>query len=494
MKPIWITIFLCIQLASVKAQSGLEIVYDFCTDTPVTSSLYSCLADTNQFFVTGATMTLGVSPMHSTLASFDYNGNLLWYKKLFFPGIYNSSAGKNLLLKLDSNKYVVAALELDYSINSNKVIWQPFMYFFNRNGDSIGFVKLVDSFLTRYFNSIITDGKYIITVGGKHSKITGNVALWLCKFDTTGKLIWEKEYLSTEKGIDDINITKTNDGNYIVSGSMKDTSINAVGSCYMKFDTSGNIVWLKSLRKQYESYSRMDVATNPGGGYYFVSSVSRSAAMAPDSSFVYYGKLDDKGDTLWTRDFRKLFYNCEGIQINWTSDYKNLIILVGAYSSTQSGVLKIDTLGNPIWYTIPSYFLGGKKMECLLNAMSMTPDNRCLLVGATYIGHGTDNMSWMLVLDTNGMRYPNDPGLLSLGIKHMIVNNNFKTWPNPVQQTLFVSYTTTIERVELLDMTGRTLINLYPQKKLISIDVSYLSAGAYTLRVNNEVSKTVIKN
>jgi|GEM_PF-6662702 len=494
MKPILITIFLCIQLFSAKAQSGLEVVYDFCTDTPVTSSLYSCLADTNQFFVVGGTMTLGVSSLHSTLASFDYQGNMLWYKKLFFPGQYNSSAGKNLLLKLDTNKYVVAALELDYSINTTKVIWQPFMFFFKKNGDSIRFVKLVDSFQTRYFNSIVNDGKYIITAGGKFSKAGGTVALWLCKFDTTGNLIWEKEYLNTEKDINDINITKTNDGYYIVSGSMKDTSIHLVGSCYMKFDTSGNIVWLKSLKKQYQSYSRMDIATNPGGGYYFVSSVSRSATMAPDSSFIYYGKLDEKGDTLWTKDFRKWFYNCEGIQIKWTSDYKNLIILVGAYSSTQSGVLKIDTLGNPIWYTIPSYFSGGKKMECLLNAISMTPDNRCLLAGATYTGHGTDNMSWMIVLDTNGIRYPNDPGLLPLGIKTMIANNNFKIWPNPVKEQLFVSNTANIEKLELFDLEGRRLIESQPERNSCSIDVSLLSPGVYILRINDTVSRCVIKN
>jgi hypothetical protein len=77
-----------------------------------------------------------------------------------------------------------------------------------------------------------------------------------------------------------------------------------------------------------------------------------------------------------------------------------------------------------------------------------------------------------------------------------IFENSILIYPNPAETEIFIETKIEIERVELLDVTGRILIDDGQSKMKKSINISLLPSGVYLVRitVNNQVlTKKIIK-
>jgi uncharacterized repeat protein (TIGR01451 family) len=74
---------------------------------------------------------------------------------------------------------------------------------------------------------------------------------------------------------------------------------------------------------------------------------------------------------------------------------------------------------------------------------------------------------------------------------------NFKVYPNPANDRVFVAADSNIETVMIYDLLGKTVLNSSINSNTASIDVSGISAGLYLLEVSNgnvkQVSKLVIE-
>jgi uncharacterized repeat protein (TIGR01451 family) len=74
---------------------------------------------------------------------------------------------------------------------------------------------------------------------------------------------------------------------------------------------------------------------------------------------------------------------------------------------------------------------------------------------------------------------------------------NFKVYPNPANDRIFVAADSNIETVTIYDLLGKTVLNSSINSNTASIDVSGISAGLYLLEVSNgnvkQVSKLVIE-
>ncbi|MBW7913399.1 MAG: T9SS type A sorting domain-containing protein [Taibaiella sp.] len=491
-------------VVTVLAQNGLNFTHDFCTDSAELSSVSSNYADSNNFFVIGTTRTDTTYPQHGFVASFNYNGKLVWTKKLLHPGKYNAYSSNYSIIKSGIDKYSIIG-----TIFTTGKPWRPYIYIFNSNGDSINYWEYnLDTICTRYFSSIVNDGSNFIAAGTIFCSNPGptpdSASLWLCKFDSVGNTVWDRKYYTVYPGIANVGkIALSSDSlHYIVAVNMRPGQSGQMHSSILKLDTAGNVIWLKTLPKPYISENDVDIVTNPTGGYYFVSSVSLAPPLSdgsPGYSSIYYGKLDENGDTIWTKNFNGYFNNSSGNQIAWTPNKNHLIILAGPVSKTRAGAMKIDTSGNVIWHRFYRNTYGKDWWLTYdrLISLSVTPDNRYLMAGGYSDKPIQDKLlSWMILTDSNGCRYPNDSACVPVSVllDKSSSDNTVKIYPNPVNGIFYIEATpptATGQAVlsgedviaEVTDIYGRKLLRTKLQPGDNAVNMTQQPAGVYVVHV-----------
>ena len=75
-------------------------------------------------------------------------------------------------------------------------------------------------------------------------------------------------------------------------------------------------------------------------------------------------------------------------------------------------------------------------------------------------------------------------------------NVGIEAYPNPVKNTLNINAATTIDAVNIYDITGREVLRATPNVEKTSLDVSSLNKGFYLLTVksgNQELSTKLVK-
>jgi hypothetical protein len=484
------------------AQSGFDMTYDFCTDTNRANSVFSAYADTGRFFVFGTSATMPVSPTHGFVASFDYSGHLLWMNKLLYPGRINGASSYVNLIKLKPDRYLVLGTIADQNTVPQSTLYQPYLYIFNNNGDSIMYRAYMDSFLTRNYCSAYSDGNSIVTAGIASNKARDSLSLWLCKYDMAGNLLWEKSYLKSDNVSTPDRIRLSADKqHYAISGWMVDTAAHYGGSCLLVTDTMGNLVSFKRLKRPYDSWAEIDIVTNPSGGYYFAGSYSKLPPnVVAQGSNVYFGKLDEAGDTIWTRTLSDSLYYAIGYHIEWSTDHNHLLIHAAGSGEEVPALIKIDTTGNIVWYHKiqhhynfwDPWYVPGQ----VLHGMSVSPNEQYLIGGYTYIGN--DVQSWLILADSNGCRYPNDPACWPLSIAGPATRNNeIACYPNPVNDYLNIKSITKGTIIQLFDLTGREVYHAIAVQTFEEINTSSLPPGTYVLQLTdkdgNRVTKKIVK-
>lgn len=78
---------------------------------------------------------------------------------------------------------------------------------------------------------------------------------------------------------------------------------------------------------------------------------------------------------------------------------------------------------------------------------------------------------------------------VNVSVKKLLPENSFKIYPNPVTNTLHIEYTsTTPDKVEILDIHGRTLYsyNVYPTQTSLNISLDSFAGGVYFVKLFND--------
>ncbi len=181
--------------------------------------------------------------------------------------------------------------------------------------------------------------------------------------DSTGNSVWEKRLLVLPSNFVSAyskisTLLSTTDGmRFTIAGELFDTSVNERRSCILQIDTDGNLLWFRSLEKPHLSVNEIDIVASPGGGFYFVSSISLDPPVVPpgnepSTSWIYYGKLTEQGDTVWTRKVNMKIdssYTYYGRKIVMTDDY-HLLVMSTLGNEYRPVLFKADTFGNLVWY------------------------------------------------------------------------------------------------------------------------------------------------
>jgi len=505
----YILVLFFLSYNSIAYSQGWDMVYDFCTDSIINSTVYSCYADTDRFFVTGATSTYNISPLHGTLAAFDYNKNLLWYKKMIHPGEYNATVWNKSIVKLSDDKFLLLGEVFDHDVNPNISVWYPYFYVFNKDGDSLNYRTFPDSFKMVYYNSAIADNRGFTAVGRSTSKEIVQVGhgynyskyyLHVCRFDTALNLVWEKQFMECPIVLAEPNkiICSSDKKYYVISGALADTNQFTENTYFVKLDTLGNLIWAKKLPKKYLSVNYCDIVANPTGGYYFITSHSVDSGLGPGTtSSIYYGKLDEDGDTTWTHVFADSLGYCEGSEIAWSNDGRHLLISGVGNAGTRPTLVKIDTLGNVLWYRRPLHTYNFADPYYIprqgFNSLSITPDERYLMGGGiegplTGIYDTSGTISWMILTDSSGCRYPGDPGCWPASVQHLNAIG-IRIYPNPVFDELMVEGVQERTRMLLYDVYGRQVYSGIARSAKETILTNDLPPGNYILQLTDPDGK-----
>ena len=166
--------------------------------------------------------------------------------------------------------------------------------------DLIGNLQWQQTYLTndlRIFNSIkeIPNGQYILT--GTDSDFFGDtVKIMFLKLNSNGGIILDLEYTILGKGGNGFKINNFNN-QYLIGGSTSDTTGTKTNNCFLRIDTSGNILFVKKYEAgRNEGFYDMQVI-NPNK---YIFTRTRSIGINLES---YVMIIDSLGNEITGRSF-----------------------------------------------------------------------------------------------------------------------------------------------------------------------------------------------
>src|SRR5690606_15577406 len=211
----------------------------------------------------------------------------------------------------------------------------------------------------------------------------------------------------------------SNDGqNYITIGEMRNVNKGYGEMFIMKTDLAGNMLWQKFLPRLYPAHQSMDIIPLQYGGYAFVSTLQDTIGGTWQPSSVYYGKLDEDCDTVWTRAYRKTELPSVGYQVVETEDAGLVLYGRRFHGGEINAVIRTDSTGRIKWYR-EYYYIDTPKIDNpmkflqLMSAMSYTPNNQVLMSGLFENGSpkpgvfdSVGTFSWFILTDSFGCIEP----------------------------------------------------------------------------------------
>jgi len=185
--------------AATSQQVTVNKVYDFSGNADTLNSQINYVyADSNQIIALGEAYPDSAQPYAFT-AAFDYSGNLLWEKPIRLPdGLYPMDSGFNNLVKVKPGLYVAGGNIANAPKEGAYVSKEPFLYFFNNQGDSIRLLRIADSMMDHRLSALTVNQEGHIIVGGSKVPLDSPLThrwygnYWLAEIANTGNVITEK--------------------------------------------------------------------------------------------------------------------------------------------------------------------------------------------------------------------------------------------------------------------------------------------------------------
>ena len=202
---------------------------------------------------------------------------------------------------------------------------------------------------------------------------------------------WEKTY-GGEQNDAGFHFIESNDSNYIVVGNTYSFGNGGSDIYVLKIDENGDTLWTKTYGTQNNEFSFSIKKQN--GKYLIVGNTETSDSSESD---IYIIKIDENGNLIWSKTI-------QNPSLEYARDFEitqeGEILIVG-FIKAQGGnfdayILKTDSLGNLLWQKR----YGGNMDEFLYSLCK--GENEYLIVGNTYsFGNGGSDI-YVLKIDENG--------------------------------------------------------------------------------------------
>jgi hypothetical protein len=241
-----------------------------------------------------------------------------------------------------------------------------------------------------------SDGGF--AVGGTRSATAGSSTeqFWIARFDSTGRLLWEKAYGEVGVLHTIFTFSSTRDGGFMVGGFTGQQFSGTESALMFRVDSAGEFMW-----KYDVNYSDSDhwhlLIDRANGGYYFGGHTDSKDDPTGDMWLV---RLDDERQTVWEKTYDRATPEHAHAGIETRDGH---LVMLG---HTMEGglekywVVKVDSLGTVIWQKVVS---SGPTGHDSPYDIFETQEGNYGLVGGTS-GTPTPNASqgWFVVLDTAG--------------------------------------------------------------------------------------------
>jgi len=385
--------------------------------------------------------------------------------------------------------YIVAGTSnsIDGDITENKGVYESWIVKLDPSGNIVWQKTIGGSgYDWTYSIQQTLDGGFI-AVGksdssdGDVSVNNGNEDFWIVKLDSLGNILWENSFGGSQTDIAR-SVKQTTDGGYIIAGysNSSDGDLNQNYGLFdvwiLKLDTSGNIIWQKSLGGSGDDIARCIQQTTDGG--YIIAGYSNSddgdLINNKGNSDYWIIKLDASGVISWQKSLGGSGdEEAQSIQEIAGGGY----VVAGSSDSSDGDVhynndfkdfwiIKLDVNGNLAWQKVIGYFAD----DCP-HAIKQTVDEGFIVAG---YGHKPRNQGLkdFLIIKLS-------PEITSLNKNKKYV---FNLYPNPATKTFTISSDMTINSgFKIIDAQGKEVLSGKMNGKKQSIDISSLSKGAYSI-------------
>ncbi len=246
----------------------------------------------------------------------------------------------------------------------------------------------------------------------------GKSDVWLIKIDPDGAILWQKTLGGSE--FDDENsISRTNDGNFVITAYSKSTDFDVPANNHgggdlwvIKISTEGDIIWSKLYGGSDGDAGGTILQTNDQG-YIISGSTSSSDGDVPSNQGgrdIWTLKIDSIGTIQWV-SVRGGMDNDYSSGIILTSDggylrFSYTASINGTFAPNHGGydawVYKVDAAGEVQW----DKFYGGSGWELMNSAFEMADGNYIFMGHAQStdgdLAGNTGSNAWFLCIDQNG--------------------------------------------------------------------------------------------
>ncbi len=216
----------------------------------------------------------------------------------------------------------------------------------------------------------------------------------LVKTDSSGNLIWSKEYrLGAETNLP--YLAATEDGGYGLAGTLNNTFL------LVKTDASGNLMWNRTFSYDAPFNSLRAFTSSDDGGFLLAGTVSPPQNASHAIGQLLLLKTDASGDLQWNRtitgpqgDFANTVVQTDDggyaiFDTSWASDEL----------PSEFKIIKIDALGNEQWNQ--TYGGSGKFYTAESDTGIFTADGGYMLAGVS-VEKGSDWLAWIVKTDGHG--------------------------------------------------------------------------------------------
>lgn len=272
------------------------------------------------------------------LVALSFTINIIKAQPISFSKIYDFDVSSVLysVQQTSDSGYIASG-----SININS--GDAYLLKLNKVGDTI-WTKSYGSPYTDCASDIIitTDGGYIVAGKINHQINMDNYRMygdiWILKLDINGDTLWTRTYGGS---LNDYakSIIQTLDGGYMVAGTKNNGGINSLGDAWiLKLDQFGDTLWTKSFHFSNYLSEANSIIQTPDENIYFTGS---SSIGSLEEASIFVVKLNNQGDSIWCKKL-------DGYMGNDIIQTGNNIVVVGR-SNINDKMYKLDSNGNVIW-------------------------------------------------------------------------------------------------------------------------------------------------
>jgi hypothetical protein len=311
-------------------------------------------------------------------ASADTADHIVWDKTISGQGSYTAKE----IRETPDGGYIVAGYTTPTSGGKNKAYLLKL--------DAAGTKVLEKTYGTtdsEFFNSVLPVSDGYICAGGVLGGTPKNNDIRLVKIDKSGIVLWSKTFGTKEENETIHSIIAATDGGYILMGRLLSGDKLGYDVHLMKVDTTGKLVWEKTI--DYGNHVECnDIAAASDGGYVITGSIKVNEKL--DNVFLL--KTDKSGNKAWETYYGGLWYD-RGYSVVQADDGYMILGDTTTYGNGDGDLwlIKTDKAGKEQW----NRTIGDKSIEEAATIMK-TIDGGYILGGSTTaIGNG--NLDYYMV-------------------------------------------------------------------------------------------------